>query len=555
MLDKLLGYMHSLDEISNEAEEESKSVAERLQALISGAIVNHQQNAGIDNWPVPYGDDNGENGQNAGNHDGNEGNHNWPPTFLVVVGDDDWHGPNAGVGDDWHGPPNVGNGGDWHGPNVADGDDWHGPPNAGDNGEWQGPNAGDNEDFVDGDWHGDADDDWENDYSDEDFEEWQSAGPINIAEICTQINADMARKKDADSHNRNWRTSKKSKRLFEFCEALERDQCKAILESHGISFETSDVPRSRKLNLLVSLLVNGTVEFLDMIGLQLLALSDNHVADAINETKEQDLEIFEWGLVEYKIEVANEAVVNHINYRCFYPSPHGCTDASTAEYHQRRGYETKTLKIWLDIGFGPIAGEGECINSYLRWLDFEMREDDELHVSTVRILGARRVLEALLYANPDVMLNKDSLVLGLKVNERFHSGAPQMHWFTPARFLLDGKQHGICGHDVLALNMVTPYLLECGFIAPENFIAMCHKNSLHPAVYSYVQHALTTPKSLKVSCRNAIRRHFVGPRIHKYMAAYGKELPSFIKDFVLLKPLLRCIPKQLLDKLSEKFLE
>ena len=42
--------------------------------------------------------------------------------------------------------------------------------------------------------------------------------------------------------------AKKAKQLYEFSEALERNQCKLILAKHGISFETLHVSKERKLN-------------------------------------------------------------------------------------------------------------------------------------------------------------------------------------------------------------------------------------------------------------------------------------------------------------------
>ena len=292
---------------------------------------------------------------------------------------------------------------------------------------------------------------------------------------------------------------------------------------------------------MVSLLVNGTVQFLDMIGPQLAFFSDRRVADVISSTKQDVLEKFDWGLVEHSIEMVNEAHANDIHYRvlkCF--------------------RDDKILQTWLEIGLGPVAGDSDCISSYLRWLHLEMYDDDELQNNTVHILCARRCLEALLYANPDVTFNKDAVTLAMKLDKRFCSGEEEQHWYMPARYILAGKKHGMCGHDgLLALNMTAPFLTECGFLAPRSLSKMLerHKKSLAPELNTYVQHAITTPKTLQVSCRDALRRHFVARRIHRFMNACGADLPSFVKDFILLKPLLRCIPKQLLYKLSDTFSE
>ena len=583
ILNRILGYMHSLGDSSTKGQETESH---------SGGC---QESNVLDDWHGGNAFANGVHGENAdaGWHGENEDGdwHGWNA-------DDDWHGENANGGlhgengdDDWHGENADDNG--WHGGNEdndwqewnpAD-NGWHGvnaaddlhEGNAADNG-WHGEDAADNGwHAVNGgiDWHGESSDDNYAAADDDGDDDWQEAIPlgddlqvshmeaVNIAEICKNISLGLHGKKE--SQKGDWRHSDTAKRLYEFCEALERDECKVILETHGISFETLHLSETRKLSLVLSLLVNGTVEFLDMIGQRLLSLSDGHVADAIKATKNrQDLVRFEWGLVEHKIEIVNVADMNDINYRVLnhfiQKNPPcsgltGCADKSKAELYEQQRNDDNTLRVWLDIGLGPVAGEGDCISSYLRWLESEMDDDYMLQVSTVRILCARRCLEALVYANPDVTLNKDAVTLGLKINKCFYSGEQEGHWFSPARYVLDGRIHGICGHDVLALNMTTPFLLECGFIAPRSLTKMCRDRTLHPALNGYVQHTLQTPKSLQVSCRDALRRQFVGPKIHRLMAACRDEIPSDIKDFILLKPLLRCIPKRLLDKLSEKFSE
>ena len=337
--------------------------------------------------------------------------------------------------------------------------------------------------------------------------------------------------------------NERAEKLYVFSEALERNQCRDILAEHGVTFKDLHVTRQRKVDLLVSLLVNGTVNFLDVIGPQLAFLTDGHVLEAINSTQHDDLEEFHWGLVEHGYcETMNESNIYDINYRVL-----------------ERFSNEKTLQAWLDIGYGSMAGDDLwSISSYLDWLHGEISDDHAYENDNVHILSARRCLEVFLFANLDVTLNKDAVTLGIAVDKDFHSGEQKRHWFMPARYILDCKDYGMCGHDdFFALNMTVPFLIECGFPVTEllSEVMKQSEKSLPTEWYVYVQHAFNTPRTLKVSCRDTLRRQFVGRGIHRFIDAKGADILSYIKDFILLKPLLRCIPKELLEKLSKKFLE
>ena len=332
---------------------------------------------------------------------------------------------------------------------------------------------------------------------------------------------------------------REAKELNEFCEALERNHCKDILSEHGILFKELHMSRQRKVDLLASVLVTGTVNLLGIIGPQLANLSDGSVFGAIDSTQSNDLEVFDWGFTEYGIGVGNESDFNDINYRVI-----------------ERFSDEKTLQTWLDTDLGPIARDGHIyICSYLEWLWEELNEDAELQNDTVCILSVRRCLEALLFANPVVTGN--AVIYGFDVDQRFHLREKKRFWFVPARFILDCEDHGMLGHDdLLALNMTVPLLIESGFPVTKKLSDLIKsEKKLAIELYTYVQHAITTPKTFKASCRDALRRHFVGRGIHRFIDANGADIPSYVKDFILLKPLLRCIPKQLLEKLSKKFLE
>ena len=117
--------------------------------------------------------------------------------------------------------------------------------------------------------------------------------------------------------------------------------------------------------------------------------------------------------------------------------------------------------------------------------------------------------------------------------------------------VMDGEEHVIVGYDeeeCFALNFMAPLLLECGYTVADKVAAReavrVFENSL-PTEVEYIMLYLDTPKSLKYCCRHSLRRHFKGASIHRFVAA--SQIPKVLRDYILLKPLLRCIPEYLLQ--------
>ena len=90
---------------------------------------------------------------------------------------------------------------------------------------------------------------------------------------------------------------------------------------------------------------------------------------------------------------------------------------------------------------------------------------------------------------------------------------------------------------------VYTFLLECGYkIAGHKLhdvldeISNTESKSIEVA---YIINYLEIPRSLQTCCRNTLRNHFRGRYIHRFVEVSG--CPKKIKDFILLKDLLRCI--------------
>ena len=112
-------------------------------------------------------------------------------------------------------------------------------------------------------------------------------------------------------------------------------------------------------------------------------------------------------------------------------------------------------------------------------------------------------------------------------------------------FITDVREHGMFGHDGedLALNCVYPFLLECGYKIPrrnlQNYLDEISNIESKSIEVAYIINYLKTSRSLQTCCRDTLRNHFRGRYIHRFVEVSG--CPQKIKDFILLKDLLRCI--------------
>ena len=108
---------------------------------------------------------------------------------------------------------------------------------------------------------------------------------------------------------------------------------------------------------------------------------------------------------------------------------------------------------------------------------------------------------------------------------------------------MDGKQHGVFGHDgdTASLNSSVLLLVDCGFIfhktyeLPEGVRDKLDSDVLRYIIPSYPD----IPRSLQLLCRDSLRQHYKGRQIHAF--AERRTIPPRIRDFILLKPSLKTI--------------
>ena len=148
------------------------------------------------------------------------------------------------------------------------------------------------------------------------------------------------------------------------------------------------------------------------------------------------------------------------------------------------------------------------------------------------------------------MSNREAIELLVAENVEFENeiGRGQevpLYQVRSYNFITDVREHGMYGHDGedLALNYVYPFLLECGYKIPRRTLhdVLDEKSNTESKSIevAYIINYLETPRSLQTCCRNMLRNHFRGRYIHRFIEVSG--CPQKIKDFILLKDLLRCI--------------
>ena len=194
-----------------------------------------------------------------------------------------------------------------------------------------------------------------------------------------------------------------------------------------------------------------------------------------------------------------------------------------------------------------MYGQGNCIVKLARTIielgnSETLVSDAEIIVSQLQVMlrdysryrmSTREAIELLVAENFDFE------------NEIGRKQEVPLHKFRSFNFITDVREHGMYGHDGedLALNCVYPFLLECGYKIPRrklhdvlDEISNTESESIEVA---YIINYLETPRSLQTCCLDTLRNHFRGRYIHRFVEVSG--CPQKIKDFILLKDLLRCI--------------
>ena len=174
----------------------------------------------------------------------------------------------------------------------------------------------------------------------------------------------------------------------------------------------------------------------------------------------------------------------------------------------------------------------------------------------------RQIAEILIYENPEIGKETQTILYGIErdrdMKEQRILYAHTKHYrserfcpdiFIPdlnEGFLMDGQHHGMFGHDdqdSFPFNFFAPLLIEAGFpvsIATRRYFEL-NCTDLHPSETAYIKDNLGSIRPLTLCCRDSLRRHFKGRQIHAFVKKL--DMPEKIRDFILLKTLLKCTPE------------
>ena len=144
-------------------------------------------------------------------------------------------------------------------------------------------------------------------------------------------------------------------------------------------------------------------------------------------------------------------------------------------------------------------------------------------------------LGLLMVENPDVFMNKSAVTAAINLDERFENG--EIEFLVEGTYVMDAKQRSVFSSDeTFEMKFLGPLLIECGFYYNRDILLDALEKNLHRFEKDYIKWCLDNPRSLKLCCRDTLRRHFKRRQIHKFVE--GICVPDQIKDYILIKPYL-----------------
>ena len=196
-------------------------------------------------------------------------------------------------------------------------------------------------------------------------------------------------------------------------------------------------------------------------------------------------------------------------------------------YLKSRNVNKHVVQAMLDLGADV---DSRKTNGYT---PMERLIDNEIYQA---IPGFREAIELLIFENANTELNENAVEMGIEVDKRY-GNIPAIN----GDYLMDAITHCAFEPDsqMYALNFITPLLIECGYRTQRGTLLCAMDMDLHPKELAYIQQCLEEPRQLQLCCRDVLRKHYKGRRIHQFVAA--SKIPVKIGDYILMKPVLRHI--------------
>ena len=159
------------------------------------------------------------------------------------------------------------------------------------------------------------------------------------------------------------------------------------------------------------------------------------------------------------------------------------------------------------------------------------------HITLQPMEYVREIVGLLLQENPSVHRNKNVVKFAIERDELYMKPM-KINLTRFGKYKANAEKHSLLGVSSTvddALLYLGPLLIECGFPVTRDVLHHALEKTLHSAEHVYIRSYLDNllPRSLKLLCRDTIRKHFQRHQLNSYVDS--KELPSTIKDYVLLK--------------------
>ena len=215
---------------------------------------------------------------------------------------------------------------------------------------------------------------------------------------------------------------------------------------------------------------------------------------------------------------------------------------SYIEFPVLREMGASIVKTLFDCGgdIDSLIPKGKHIVSYLV---------ERLHKQgIVYIAETRSFIERILYENPNYELCETVSIsiaatlnhawkVDVSLNKSLSTQNRQIDHIS-GRHTMDNKEHTYSGHEgqEYVYNFFLPLLIESGFPLDRQLLVQARSEALHETEVDFIEQCLDKPRPLMHRCRDVLRKHYRGRRIHDLVNTM--DIPVIIRDFVLLKDIL-----------------
>ena len=278
--------------------------------------------------------------------------------------------------------------------------------------------------------------------------------------------------------------SPRTRQLTEICRVLKRHKCADILQSYELK---SDLIQKHTRLAALNLLDQNCVDFSSSI------------------------------LPNLK---ATNRVENWINHKYA---------GGNTRLHHSVSLQPEEVRILLEIGADVDSVDDNGLTPFVCLMS-QRNVNQTVH-------SVRYTVGLLLQENPSLVLNQ--IVVELAI-ERDEEDMKVLSFYENrcGEYNMDAKEHSLLdiSHTVdQSLMFLGPLLIECGFPVTRGVLIKALGKPLHKVEKTYIRKCLDIPRSLKLMCRDRIRKHLQRGQLNRFVDSV--DLPNLLKDFILLKDL------------------